>query len=94
VERISGPVLTAGAGDDRVWSSLRSVRQIERRLDTHHFQHPHQGLAYAHAGHLLGGAIPYLPASAQSGLGGTPRADEAAREDLWPRILRYFVPAG
>ena len=32
VERITGPVLTIGAGDDQVWSSAESVNQIEHRL--------------------------------------------------------------
>jgi dienelactone hydrolase len=92
VERITGPVLTAGAGDDRVWSSEPSVRQIERRLRAHHFHHPHQALIYPHAGHLVGGAIPYLPApTSQQGTGGSGAADAAARADLWPHILRYFA---
>ena len=40
-----------------------SVEQIERRLTAHRFRFPHQGLVYEHAGHLIGSALPYLPAN-------------------------------
>ena len=92
VERIDGPVLTAGAGDDRVWASSESVRQIEHRLAARHFGFPHQGLVYEHAGHLIGDPLPYQPTTGPaSGFGGTPRADAAADADLWPRILSFFA---
>ncbi len=92
VERIDGPVLTAGAGDDRVWPSAPSVRTIERRLTAHHFRFSHQGLVYAHAGHFLGTAAPYLPTSPEeAGAGGTPRTNAAARVDLWRHILRFVA---
>jgi dienelactone hydrolase len=92
VERIRGPVLTAGAGDDKVWSSKPSVESIERRLEAHHFRYPHQGLVYDGAGHFLGLALPFQPtATTQSGVGGTPRADAAAKADLWAHILRFFA---
>jgi dienelactone hydrolase len=92
VERIDGPVLTAGAGDDRVWASRESVEQIEHRLTARRFRFPHQGLVYANAGHLIGDALPYQPATgAANGFGGSPRADAAAEADLWPRILRFFA---
>jgi dienelactone hydrolase len=95
VERITGPVLTAGAGDDRVWASRESVEQIERRLTAHHFRFPHQALVYEHAGHLIGGALPYLPANgAAGGFGGTQGADAAALADLWPHILRFLAARG
>jgi dienelactone hydrolase len=95
VERIHGPVLTVGAGDDRVWASRQSVEQIERRLTAHHFRFSHQGLVYANAGHLIGDALPYQPATgAANGFGGSPRADAAAEADLWPRILRFFAMPG
>jgi dienelactone hydrolase len=94
VERISGPVLTAGAGDDKAWSSAPSVRSIEHRLNVHHFRHPHHGLIYKDAGHLIGTAVPYLPSPPDEGLGGTARADSAAKADLWPRILQTLAEAG
>ena len=92
VERIAGPVLTIGAGDDRVWASRASVEQIEHRLTAHRFRHPHQGLVYDGAGHVIGGALPYLPTNgAAGGFGGTQRADAAALADIWPHILRFFA---
>jgi dienelactone hydrolase len=91
VERISGPVLTAGAGDDRVWSSKQSVAQIERRLAAHHFRYAQHGLTYERAGHLIGVALPDQPTpTTHAAFGGTARADAAAKADLWPRILRYL----
>jgi dienelactone hydrolase len=92
VERITGPVLTAGAGDDQVWSSAESVDQIEQRLERHHFRYRHERLIYRSAGHLIGTALPYLPASTEeSSFGGTPLSDTAAKADLWPHILRFFA---
>jgi dienelactone hydrolase len=88
VERISGPVLTVGAGEDEVWGSASSVRQIERRLRAHRFRFAHEGIVYPHAGHGVGAALPYLPTAASDP---RLRANAAARADLWPRILRYFA---
>ena len=92
VERIAGPVLTAGAGDDRVWASRPSVESIEHRLTAHHFRYEHHGLVYEQAGHLIGLAVPYLPApTTQIGDGGSARADTAAKADLWRHILAFFA---
>jgi dienelactone hydrolase len=92
VERITGPVLTAGAGDDQVWASRLSVASIEHRLTARRFRHPHEGLVYEQAGHSLGLAVPYLPApTTQIGVGGTARADTAAKADLWRHILVFFA---
>lgn len=95
VERITGPVLTAGAGDDHVWASRASVERIEHRLDAHRFRFAHRGLVYPDAGHGIAIALPYLPATGSAGgSGGTPRADAAALADLWPHILRFFAGRG
>jgi dienelactone hydrolase len=92
VERIRGPVLTAGAGDDHVWSSADSVRQIEKRLRARRFRYPHEGVVYPRAGHLIGTALPYEPAATdESASGGSPRIDAVAKADLWPRILRLLA---
>jgi dienelactone hydrolase len=92
VERISGPVLTVGAGDDEEWPSAPAVREVERRLRAHRFHFAHLGLVYRRAGHYIGVAVPYLPNSTEeTSLGGTPRANAAARADLWPKILRYLA---
>jgi dienelactone hydrolase len=94
VERISGPILTAGAGDDAVWQSTTYTQQIQQRLDAHHFRYPHQRLTYPQAGHDIGAAIPYLPEPDQAHFGGSPQASAAARADLWPRILDFLKRLG
>ena len=92
VERIDGPVLTAGGGGDLIWNSTGFTQEIEQRLADHHFRFPHRALNYVAAGHLVGGAVPYLPHSThQEQFGGTLRGDAAARADLWPRILGFFA---
>ena len=74
VERITGPVLTAGAGDDRVWASRESVEQIERRLTAHRFRFPHQGLVYGTPATSSAAPLPYLPANGAAGGFGGPGA--------------------
>ena len=94
VERIDGPVLTAGAGDDRVWASRGSVERIERRPSPRATPLPPRGPDHEHAGHLIGTALPYEPPTtpgAAQGFGGSPRADAAAEADLWPHILSFFA---
>jgi dienelactone hydrolase len=90
VERITGPILTAAAGQDSVWPSTIYSDQIERRLQTHHFRFGHERLSYPRAGHDIGGAIPYLPQPDPIRFGGSHRASAAAKADLWPHILDYL----
>ena len=89
-EQISGPILTFSGGDDLLWPSASYMTVLEQRLDQRHFAHPHRDVDYGTAGHLLGSAIPYLPATTASGYGGTPSADAAARAALWPRMLEFM----
>ena len=92
VERIDGPILTAGGGDDLVWNSTGFTQAIEQRLVDHHFRFPHHAYDYTAAGHGVGGAVPYLPHTPSlAKSGGTVGGDEAARADLWPRILDYLA---
>jgi dienelactone hydrolase len=92
VERISGPILTAGAGEDTVWDSALWVHEIEQRLRGRHFRCPHTAVTYQRAGHLAGVALPYLPApTVQDQFGGSARGDAEAKADLWPRILRFLA---
>jgi dienelactone hydrolase len=92
VERIDGPILTAGGGDDLIWNSTGFTQAIEQRLVDHHFCFPHHAYDYTAAGHAVGGAVPYLPhPQPLAEFGGTLRGDEAARADLWPRILDYLA---
>lgn len=53
VERIRGPILTASAGRDEVWSSSVHTEQIEQRLEDHHFRYPHERLDFPKEGHFL-----------------------------------------
>jgi dienelactone hydrolase len=89
-ERISGPILTFSGGDDLLWPSSGYMTILEQRLDERHFARPHRDVDYGTAGHLLGSAIPYLPAVTASGYGGSPAADAAARAALWPRMLAFM----
>jgi dienelactone hydrolase len=89
-ERISGPILTFSGGDDLLWPSSSYMTVLERRLDERHFARSHRDVEYGTAGHLLGSAIPYLPAPSESGYGGSPAADAAARAALWPRMLEFM----
>ena len=90
VERIGGPVLTIAGGLDTIWDSSAYVQQIEQRLDTHRFAFAHASKTYPEAGHRAGG-VPYLPPPPDHApYGGSPAADNAARADGWPRILRFL----
>jgi dienelactone hydrolase len=85
VERIRGPVLAVGAGQDTVWFSKAYVNEIEKRGGARVAP-----LHYEDAGHAVGGPLPYLPSRPTNLTGGTPEADEEARRDLWPRILDFL----
>jgi len=92
IERISGPVLTAGAGLDAVWDSTTATAEVEQRLDGIRFRFAHAAFDYDHAGHDIGNPLPYRPEPArQATFGGTARAGAAAKVDLWPRILRFLA---
>jgi dienelactone hydrolase len=90
VERIKGPILTASGGQDELWPSYLFADTLQHRLAAHHFSYPHRNLYFENAGHLLGGALPYLPTSASRRTGGTVAANEAAKAVLWPRILAFM----
>lgn len=97
VERISGGVFLVGGRGDAVWPSGPSVELIVARLRANG-RHDFTALNYERAGHAVGIAVPntYTQTIVQTrygemGLGGTPEADEAAREDSWPRLLRFLA---
>ena len=90
VERINGPILTASGGQDELWPSYLYADTLQHRLAAHRFSYPHRNLYFENAGHLLGGALPYLPTSASRRTGGTAAANEAAKTILWPRILAFM----
>ena len=93
VERIRGPVFIVGAADDRVWPSARAVHAITARMRAHG-RNQVTGLVYQGAGHALGTAVPVPAGGVASGtppgFGGSASADERAREDSWPKLLRFL----
>lgn len=97
VERIHGPVLATGGGEDAVWSSARAVEAIVKRARNHGRQDI-VGNIYPKAGHSVGCAIPYLPAAAFDlgrkmflPAGGTQAANAQARAASWPRLLHFLA---
>jgi dienelactone hydrolase len=90
VERARGAILVAGAGKDAIVPSSTYAKQIEQRLEDHHFAYFHQRLDYPDAGHDLGSAIPYFPQPDPAHYGGSPRATALAKTELWPRILDFL----
>ena len=89
VERIRGTVLVAGAGDDQLWSSAAYADDIASTIRAHGRARVVR-VVYPHAGHGIAEPLPYIPLPATEDLGGTTRAEAAARQDLWPRIVRLL----
>jgi dienelactone hydrolase len=94
VERTSGPVFVAGGGDDQLWPSGRAVAAIIARMRAHG-RTDVTALTYPGAGHALGTAVPIqlnntATTAVPPGFGGSARADELAREDSWPKLLRFL----
>ena len=97
VDRIDGSVFAVGGGADELSSgqyvpNIRHDRRGHDRRDVF--------LLYPDAGHLVGQVVPNRPELATTGdspiygklnYGGSPQADEAAREDSWPRLLRFLT---
>jgi dienelactone hydrolase len=87
VDRIRGPVLAIGAGEDALWPSASFVREVALRR---HHRSDDVYLQYPDAGHAVGVPVPFVPQPWETGLGGTPRADADARADAYPRLLRFL----
>jgi dienelactone hydrolase len=94
VERIAGPVFVVGGADDQLWPSARGVRAIANRLRAHG-RNEVTALVYRGAGHLVGSAVPIQIDAGSTGIapefGGSSRIDELAREDSWPKLLRFLA---
>jgi pimeloyl-ACP methyl ester carboxylesterase len=97
VERIHGPIVVVGGGQDMVWPSFYSVENIADRSKQLHGP-PLTEVDYPNAGHL-GDATPNLPWLSSftrvNGLpvvfGGSRAANAAARADLWPKLLDFLA---
>jgi dienelactone hydrolase len=105
VERINGPVFVVGGDDDGLGASGLAVRAIKRRMLAHH-RRDVTALDYPKAGHEIGSALPrqvdVSPANygvletrqGQIYLGGSPRADEDALENSWPKAIAFLGRVG
>jgi dienelactone hydrolase len=88
-ERIHGPVFAVCGGLDSAWVSCLYGRAIMSRLAAH--GHPYRDVLYAypHAGHYVGGLLPYAPIA--------PRrlyfnqVDQRARANVWPHLLSFLA---
>ncbi len=97
VERIRGPVFVVGAGKDALWPSAFNVRSILEDMQAAG-RNDVTALLYGRAGHRVGSVVPNQPELStkvnsiygQVDMGGSPAADEAAREDSWPKLLRFL----
>ena len=96
VERIRGPVFLVGGRADALWPSGPSVDLIAEQL-RQDGRRDVVALNYDDAGHGVGRAVPntYTPTVVTTRYGelsggGSPEADEAAREDSWPKLLRFL----
>jgi dienelactone hydrolase len=96
VEKIAGPVFAVGALDDHLWGSANAILAIKRRL-LDNGRRDFTGLVYNRAGHGVGLVVPNIPSmrSAKSrygilNFGGSPADDQAARENSWPKLLRFL----
>jgi dienelactone hydrolase len=102
VEKIAGPVFVAGGEQDGLWPSGAATHSIADRMHEHG-RHDVTALDYRLAGHELGLVLPvqrlasgadYASVKSAYGqlyLGGSPRPDETAREDAWPKVLAFLA---
>jgi dienelactone hydrolase len=89
VERISDEVLLVCGEQDNLWPSCPMARMLDARAAK--AGHPSVTvLAYEHAGHRVFG-LPEAPSSQSlRRWGGDPAANNAARKDAWPKIVRFL----
>ncbi|WP_203701905.1 acyl-CoA thioesterase/bile acid-CoA:amino acid N-acyltransferase family protein [Asanoa iriomotensis] len=93
VTHVRGPVLTIAGGDDKLGPAAEQAQRIMQRLDDANVTAAHQTLIYPDAGHAVG-TFPHLARGTFAGalaLGGTRRADAAARSDSWPKVLAFVA---
>ena len=95
VERVSGPILVAGAGDDRLWPSALMVEQIRTRWEERDPPWPLTALVFPEAGHGL--TLALWPSATRTpsffDRGGTMEADHAAGREAWAATVRLFEEA-
>lgn len=92
VERTRAPILLICGDADIVWPSCEMAKMIEARLVQHGKGAPTL-LRYPKAGHgVFGPALPPGSDDARywSAMGGTERANMAARGDSWPKTVEFL----
>jgi len=91
LNRVSGIVLAVAGSNDKMWGSARAAGVIAGQHNAH--GHPHRRLTYAGAGHHVNW-FPYGQPGQDGGADGrtaaTSRADQAARQQGWPQVLRLL----
>jgi len=86
VERIRGRVLLVCGGADAFWHSCPMAQAIvERRRPQ-----PTTLLEYPDAGHGVGDPVPNVPRHLAAEEGRTRLANDRARADAWPKLLRFL----
>jgi dienelactone hydrolase len=100
LERIAGPVLCIGAGDDRIWNSARNCEMTLKHLRQHDHPFPDSNLIFDSAGHdvLTFNYPTFGYREVRLGRftevdGGTPQSDGRANEIAWPAILKFLKAA-
>ncbi|GAA2074812.1 acyl-CoA thioester hydrolase/BAAT C-terminal domain-containing protein [Streptomyces albiaxialis] len=85
LDRVRGTVLAVGGGNDKMWGSAASARDMAA--------HGARKLVYPDAGHHVNW-FPYGQPGQEGGADGavarTSAADQRARADSWPRILKLL----
>ena len=89
-EAINGPIFLACGEADR-FASCPSEQAIVARLHAHHFSHGLAFLDYPNVGHGIGELVPYTPAYDPSIDGDHPDANQRARVQAWPKLLRFLA---
>ncbi len=96
VEKIAGPVLVFGAGQDAFGRSSTAVDVIQQRAKAHNL-HNITGRVYPAAGHAVGCQLPNLPIGdyfVSPGItqsrGGTPDSNGRAAAQAWPLVLHFL----
>ncbi len=100
LERIAGPVLCIGAGDDQLMNSSRSCDMALTYLQEHAHPFPDRKLTFPDAGHDV--ITFYHPTFGYQEFtfdrftevdGGTPATDGRANEVAWPSLLAFLEAA-
>ena len=93
VDHVAGPVLAIAGGKDEIWESRLHAERVMLALDQAGVKAPHRVLEYPEAGHYVGG-FPFTPQGTYAGAGevsgGSEAANEAARADAWPAVLKFL----